>query len=244
MENGIVIRRRFLPWFLSGLLALWGMDPAQAQAQAATNAPTGAAVKASPWGLPTPTNGATVPESLGLLDWDDMPDARWYEVSVGTNPAPGEGFGSGRLARSQWSVMGQLTAGRTYYWRVVGGGDYGRTTGEVWRFTVAESLLPAMPTNPIPEDGATSVDLSLILLDWSDSERARSYNVSCGTNALFAGGADSEVTPISRLPLRQRLRPGTTYYWRVISRNAAGSSTGGVWRFSTRATAASATVRR
>jgi hypothetical protein len=32
-----------------------------------------------------------------------------------------------------------------------------------------------------------------------------------------------------------KLAPGTTYYWRVVSRNGVGSTSGGVWRFTTRA---------
>jgi hypothetical protein len=233
--RGGVLEDLALRWgILAVLLAGCIVSTSRAQTLPVTNALPPPSVKGVPWGSPSPSNGAVVSASLALLDWDDIPEARWYEVCLATNPSPGVSDSRGRFWRSQWPVVGDLKPGNTYYWRVIGGNDYGRTTGGVWRFTVAQHVLPSLPTNPIPEDSAKAVDLNLVLLDWADAERARSYEVSLGTNAMCVGNAEQDVSPISRFPLHQRLQPGRTYYWRVVARNQAGSVTGGVWRFTTK----------
>jgi len=86
---------------------------------------------------------------------------------------------------------------------------------------------PAVPTAPSPASGATGVATNATL-SWTSSN-ANSYDIRFGvTNppAVLATG----VTATSFTPA---LAPSTTYFWQIVANNAAGSTPGPVWSFST-----------
>jgi hypothetical protein len=88
---------------------------------------------------------------------------------------------------------------------------------------------PAAPTDATPTDTAltrTAFDAS-----WSTDPNATSYDVYLGVTPepqLFVSGLTTSVVHI------QGLAPNTTYYWRVVARNAAGETLSGTWTFTTR----------
>jgi Matrixin len=93
-----------------------------------------------------------------------------------------------------------------------------------------ETSLPAAPTGPSPADGSTGIQVSSI--GWAAAVGATSYDVYVGTGSnppLFAANVTGTSVSLSKLA------NSTTYYWRVVSRNGVGSTSGGVWRFTTRA---------
>ena len=89
--------------------------------------------------------------------------------------------------------------------------------------------LPAAPSNQTPIDTALtplSFDAS-----WSADPNAQSYDVYLGTSSeppLIKRGVIGSLVKI------QGLAPNTTYYWRVVARNAAGETLSGTWTFTTR----------
>jgi subtilisin family serine protease len=88
--------------------------------------------------------------------------------------------------------------------------------------------LPGTPWDPSPSDGATDVPLNT-LLDWNDCGGAESYDVYFGTSPspAFVGN----VTSSSYDP--GTLITTTTYYWRIVSKNIYGETSGSEWQFTT-----------
>ena len=107
--------------------------------------------------------------------------------------------------------------------------------------------LPAAPAaagNPQPRDGATGVAVETLLLSWSAAAQADSYEVYWGATENLTADADlgtpiattSTATTIRRpgaTAAERRLALGTTYYWRVDTKNDQGTTTGSVWSFTT-----------
>jgi fibronectin type III domain protein/HYDIN/CFA65/VesB family protein len=101
-------------------------------------------------------------------------------------------------------------------------------------FIIAAAALPAapaMPGTPAPAAGAVNVETATTLT-WS-ATGATSYDISIGTTnpppvaAVNAGSA--WFTPT--------LAANSTYFWRVVARNAGGATAGPVWSFTTAAVA-------
>jgi Pregnancy-associated plasma protein-A len=91
--------------------------------------------------------------------------------------------------------------------------------------------LPGKAGSPSPANGATNVATSATLA-WSAGSTATSYDVYFGTDSTpdsteFLGNqAGTTFNPGA-------LAAGTTYYWRIDSKNATGTTTGDVWSFTT-----------
>jgi hypothetical protein len=96
---------------------------------------------------------------------------------------------------------------------------------------------PHVPTDPTPADGATNIDVSP-LLSWVPSPLDTdivAYYVHLGTDPTPPPIAIAIVTTPSYQPPAQ-LALQTTYYWRIMVRNAEGlDAMGPTWRFTTRA---------
>ena len=110
--------------------------------------------------------------------------------------------------------------------------------------TAPSAAAPGAPWYPSPRDGATNVDVDWAAFHWEAGDaggrggpRTTSFDVYWGTTENLAADAELD-TPIRtttvRLILEQRLAFDTTYYWRVDANNAAGTTRGNVWSFTTR----------
>lgn len=119
-----------------------------------------------------------------------------------------------------------LSPGTQYYWRAVAYNDFGDAEScTIWSFTTAP--VPNCATGHSPADLATAVARNPTLT-WTapTSPSASSYDIYIGTspNPAFV----TNVTSASYIsPL---LAANTTYYWKVIPKNASGSATGCIER--------------
>ena len=90
------------------------------------------------------------------------------------------------------------------------------------------AVAPTAPSAPTPVSGATAVSTSTTLR-WS-ATGATSYDVQFGTAnpppTVSTGQATASFTPAT-------LTAGTTYAWRIVARNSAGTATGPIWTFTT-----------
>jgi phosphatidylserine/phosphatidylglycerophosphate/cardiolipin synthase-like enzyme len=103
-------------------------------------------------------------------------------------------------------------------------------------------LPPDPPVNPVPAAGAGNVGTSLTL-KWYGGPWAHLYDLYIDTTSAFAApmvfanlpetSAKTENTTFSyALPIA--LRPGTTYYWKVVGKTMASKTkTSEVWSFTT-----------
>jgi len=94
-------------------------------------------------------------------------------------------------------------------------------------FCFAPTTPPGCATNPIPANNATNVSVSS-KLNWTATD-ASSYDVYFGisSNPPFVATVDvNQYSPT--------LTPNTTYYWKVVPKNAIGPAVGcPVWSFTT-----------
>ncbi len=88
---------------------------------------------------------------------------------------------------------------------------------------------PGTPQNPSPADGAVGV-LTDSILAWDDSPGATSYDVYFGASSppplVVTSGSGNSYDPGT-------LGFTTTYYWKVVAKNACGEISGPEWSFTT-----------
>jgi Bacterial Ig domain len=102
---------------------------------------------------------------------------------------------------------------------------------------------PAAPVAFLPLDGATGVTNNLTggsLVRWKAAAWATSYDVYFGQSSnpakiatVTPPGGVSSVYPGTLYAQVYRARR-TTYYWRIVAKNAAGSTSSPIWKFTTK----------
>jgi hypothetical protein len=190
---------------------------------------------------PSPGNGDTGVSVASSLDWergesqcDDL-DAT-YDVYFGTSSPPPFHHNNG--GSKSWDPGG-LASNTLYYWRVVAKDANGSTSSATWSFRTAGVVAcddePSNIADMTPSDGADDVSLDANL-SWSGG------NSRCpGLTATYDVYFGTDSTP----PLRQNTGstktwdPGTleanrTYYWRIVAKDANGSTSSAVRDFRTR----------
>ena len=171
---------------------------------------------------PSPASGATGVATNPLLTWSAS-GATEYDVAFGTsNPPPPVASGLTSASYTPPSLGGTAT----YFWRVTAINANGPTVGPVWSFTTAAGP-PAVPSNPSPANGATGAS-TLSALSWS-AAGATSYDVEFGRVNPPPVWAPGLTNPFASPVLHEN----STYYWRVIAKNAHGSTPGPMWTFTT-----------
>ena len=91
---------------------------------------------------------------------------------------------------------------------------------------------PLAATNPSPTDGATNVPATTSL-SWRNGGGATSFDVYLGIDDNLTTDNRQSVnqTGTSFTPAAGSLDAGIEYFWRIDSKNAAGTTRGTVWSF-------------
>jgi len=173
---------------------------------------------------PNPANQAASVSVIADLSWTAGTEAASHDVYFGTtNPPP--------FIRNQTAATydtGTMSYTTTYYWRIDEKNIAGTTTGTVWSFTTGQLLPPGQASNPNPANGATSVNVNADL-SWSAGSGATSHDVYFSTTnppVFVRNQAGTNYDPGT-------MASSKTYYWRIDEKNAAGTTTGSVWNFTT-----------
>jgi|GEM_PF-511583 len=118
----------------------------------------------------------------------------------------------------------------TYYYRVRGynGQVYSIYTNYAKAKTIYADGSPLEAENPTPADNATDVSI-MAILHWRAGTGATSHNVYFGTTNPPEFRGNQTATKFDP----NGLMDSTTYYWRIDEVNAAGTTTGFIWRFVT-----------
>ncbi|MCW5980834.1 MAG: choice-of-anchor D domain-containing protein [Bryobacteraceae bacterium] len=186
-----------------------------------TSSPVWSFTTPPPPGAPTllsPTQGATGVSLTPTLNWTGGGAATSHDVYFGKASSPP--LVTNTTATS-YAPSG-LAAGTRYYWKVVAKNGAGSKASAVWSFTTLGA-----PGNPSPANGATGVPASQALT-WTCSG-ATSYDVFFGLTSPPSQVAST--APASYSP--QGLAAGKTYYWKVVARNGAATTTSPIWSFTT-----------
>ena len=112
-----------------------------------------------------------------------------------------------------------------------------------WNSNETKPFVPLPPDAPSllsPSSGATGQPTTNMVLSWEGGPWAHKFDIYFGTTPnppllatdQFVGRVDDGV--VERYTLTQALTPGTTYYWRIVSKTMANvTATGPVWSFTT-----------
>ena len=173
--------------------------------------------------LTAPANGATGVLVAPTLTWTVSSGATFYDVYFGTAPSPA-------LVTNTTGTTytpATLTANTTYYWRIAAKNAGGSNASATWSFTT-QILAPPAPVLTSPVNGAGGVLVAPTLV-WDASAGATSYEVYFGTAASPSLVTSTTGTSYAPGPLSQN----TTYYWRIVAGNSAGSGDSATWAFTT-----------
>ena len=168
---------------------------------------------------PDPVEGEVDVSIDANLSWSAGSDTTSHNVyfdGVFQGNQPGTGFDPGTLDYSM-----------PYTWRIDEVNDEGKTIGSDWSFTTeAAPVLPGQASNPGPGDAAVDVSIDADL-SWTAGSDTTSHDV------YFNGMSQGNQPGTGFDP--GTLAYSTPYTWQIDEENAAGTTTGVLWRFTTQA---------
>ncbi len=122
---------------------------------------------------------------------------------------------------------GTLGGNTTYFWKIAAKNAGGSTASTIWSFTTLAAA-PAAPVLTTPANASTS-QLLTSTLNWTAASGATSYDVYFGTASTPPLATNVTVTTYSP----GTLTANTKYYWKIVAKNTAGSTSSAVWSFTT-----------
>jgi hypothetical protein len=180
--------------------------------------------------MAAPANAATGVSVTPTLGWNASTGATSYDVYFGTAAAPA--LATNTTATS-FAPAASLAGNTKYYWQVVARSATGAAAAAVWSFTT-QAVAPPAPVLTAPANGAVGVPVTPAL-SWGASTGATSYDVYLG--ATTPPPLATTVTGTSYTAAAGKLPSGTTCYWQIVAKNAAGSAGSPVWSFTTQVAA-------
>ena len=222
-QSSVMLRFRFdSAGWIDG--DLWQIDNVELDVFGGTPPPAG-----DPPGQATNPSPSDSSGGLALnttISWSAGTLATSHDVYFGTDSSPDVTESEGNQAGTSFNP-GPLSNDTTYYWRIDEVNDEGTTTGSTWSFTTDPApVLPGSASNPSPANGATNVNINANL-GWSAGSDTNSHEV------YFDGVPQGSQAGTSFDP--GTLAYATAYNWRIDEVNAAGTTTGSTWSFTTEA---------
>ena len=190
-----------------------------ANSSQASATPNGPPPPAAPIGL-----AATAGDTQVLLGWTASAGAMSYNVKRATTSG-GPYTTITNVTATSFLNTG-LTNGTTYYYVVsaLNASGEGANSSEA-------SATPALPPPPVPIKLTAAAGNAQVLLSWTASAGATSYNVK---RATTSGGPYTTITNVTTTSLLDTgLVNGTRYYYAVSALNATGESANSSQAFAT-----------
>jgi hypothetical protein len=136
---------------------------------------------------------------------------------------------------------GELQPGFPYFWRIDEVGLGGTTKGDIWKFTTRAAppmITDASPPNP-PDPLAFNVDINTTF-SWNAAASVESFDVYVGQAQVDVESADRGSPEFKGNQTTKIFNPGTlltttTFFWRIDTRGAGGTTPGDVFSFTTAA---------
>jgi len=177
-----------------------------------------------------PEDGLIVSTPVYTLVWGSSVGALRNEYCIAVRPAP----------CNNWIDPGALNAtvtglehGKSYVWQVRAINTDGYAvadSGTSWQFDVVFPV--GLFAKTAPRNNATNQKTS-VKLSWAASTYATSYEYCIALSK--AACKTWKKTGAARAVTVKGLKAGTSYYWQVRARNAAGTDSSGstIWKFTT-----------
>jgi hypothetical protein len=189
----------------------------------------------APFNKVSPINGAIdQPVSNLTLSWNASSPNVTYQYCLRTNQnCPGPKWIS--VGTNTSVTVSGLSSNTLYYWQVRavdGQNNYTYANGGVmWSFrTSVNNTLPGAFNKLTPIDAATNQSINNLVLTWSASSLATSYQYCVDT--VNNNTCDTSWTSVTQLTATvSGLSNATTYYWQVRAVNTSGNTQadGGTW---------------
>lgn len=193
--------------------------------------------------LSSPANNATDISTATSLNWIAFPGATSYALQFGTDST----FATTSI--NDTTITGtskflSLAINTTYYWRMKATATSGVSAWSPrWTFTTVPNAPAAAPVLASPTQGAIGVPQTTTI-SWNAVSGATTYHVQVATDSTFPTSAmllNDSGTSLSRSITG--LAVNGIYYWRVLAKNAGGSSAwSGIRTFTTAVSLASKPV--
>lgn len=177
--------------------------------------------------LTAPANAANNVSTTPTLSWSAVSGATGYDVYFGNSSSPALATS---VTGTSWQP-GTLSAGVTYYWRVVAKTASSTASSNTSSFTTAggDTGSSSNLTLLSPANGATGVSLTPVMA-WTAVAGATAYDIYIGTSANPGRIGSTTSTAVTV----RGFASGVTYYWRISARTPNGNMTSPVWSFQTR----------
>ncbi|MBI2472166.1 MAG: carboxypeptidase regulatory-like domain-containing protein [Planctomycetes bacterium] len=187
------------------------------------------------------SNSAMLNGTLGLSSSVDV--KYWFEYgtvsgSYSEKVDVGSRYGPGGEIKVSWTVSG-LSAETTYYYRFLAEDYAGITYGSEVSFTTTFVPLPVVTTGAVTNITTNSVKLNGIVntSGWTTTvwfEYGTSHNSYTNTSSTQSVSETTDTTVSIEI---SGLSAGTTYYYRLVAQNSAGTAYGSEMSFTTTDTA-------
>jgi transposase-like protein len=167
-------------------------------------------------------NALNVPVSTTLI-WNASNRAVSYRVQLSADSTFATMLVNDSTATDTTRAVGPLANNTRYYWRVNAKNAGGTSNFSQRRTFVTIVTPPAVPVLRSPTPNAVDVSISAVLT-WSPSARAVTYRVQLSADSTFATTLVNDSTLADTSRAVGPLANNTMYFWRVNSKNAAGTS--------------------
>ncbi|MFW5724999.1 MAG: family 10 glycosylhydrolase [Bacteroidota bacterium] len=159
-----------------------------------------------------------------LFDWEDVPEADQYQVSISSAQNPGAiVFSSPLLETSDFILPGSVLAGQeNYIYRIKAISGQSVSWSEQGTFFTGQPVVTQINT---PANGAENVPLTTTI-QWSSVAGADSYHIQIATDSSF----DEEYVVVDNSSVSLNVfgatleNGNTTHYVRVRAKNDCGSA--------------------
>jgi len=186
---------------------------------------------------PEPADQAVIMSRNTILQWSPGNNTASHDIYFGTDFYEVENAGTdnsgvymGNQLADYWDTNNygpdELDINMTYFWRTDEIAAGCEAKGAVWSFRTPP--LPGQAGNPSPNNAATDVDRTALLV-WTAGSFAASHDVYFGTTnpPTFRGNQTGTIYDT------ELMDADTIYYWRIDEKNVCGTTTGVLWNFET-----------
>jgi hypothetical protein len=169
-----------------------------------------------------PADNQTGVDENTTLTWKGDICTNDFVLQVSTDSLFGSFIVNETIAATSRQI-GPLGSAITYFWRVAARNELGTGTPAVRRFTTTSLTTPPAPALVSPANNALNVALAQTFT-WNASPRATSYRLQLAIDAGFDTLLINDSTITGTSYASPQLPNGMTMYWRVNSKNLAGTS--------------------
>lgn len=185
--------------------------------------------------LTSPPNAATNQQTFPTLRWNPSPGTTNYRVQVATDSLFISIVADDSTVTTTSTLVGPLSNSMLYFWRVRGRNSNGSAPYSItWSFTTV--IAPPQPPTLVSPPSSSINQPRLLTLSWDPVPTATTYRLQVSRDTPFQPNQivfdDSIIIGTSRQvgPLGN----DSTFYWRVIAKNAGGNSLpSDIWNLTT-----------